>query len=64
MIKKISLLIAVCLCLVGCGETATLLDFLPADSSDMDLNKAVLKIGTETNADEETPSSDFSGYLF
>ncbi len=56
MIKKISLLIAVCLCLVGCGETATLLDFLPADSSVMDLNKAVLTIGTETNADEETPS--------
>ena len=54
MLRKISLLILICICLVGCGETATLLDFLPPErSSVLDLGQRVVTIGTEEYAEEE-----------
>ncbi len=58
MLRKIALLTLVCLCLVGCGQTVTLLDFLPPEGESVfDLQQRVVTLGTESNSnDDDIPS--------
>ncbi len=60
MIRKIALLIVMCLCIVGCGQTATLLDFMPAETGELDFEGKIFHIVSDVDPSETVQNSFIS----
>lgn len=60
MIKKIALLIVICLCIVGCGQTATLLEFMPEATGEVNFEGKTFYIVSDVDPAESVQTSFLS----